>query len=95
MALPCILSLLLALSWSTFAFPTSENAARGSGTFKTSIFEKLNGPPAGWIKDEAANIDKDASTIRLRIHLVQRNMEKFHELAVKVLQAVSLGLKDV
>jgi tripeptidyl-peptidase I len=89
MALPCILSLLLALSWPTFAFPTSENAARGSRTFKTSIFEKLNGPPAGWIKDEGANIDKDASMIRLRIHLVQQNMEKFHDLAAKVLQAVS------
>jgi tripeptidyl-peptidase I len=94
MALHCILS-LLALSWSTFAFPTSENAARRSGTLKTSIFEKLNGPPAGWIKDEAANIDKDASMIRLRIHLVQRNMGTFHELAAKVLRTVSLGLKDV
>lgn len=84
MAFLNILSLLLALSSSTFAFPTSESASRRDEAFKISIFEKLNGPPAGWTKDEAANIDKTASMIKLRVHLVQQDMGKFHDLAMKV-----------
>ncbi len=93
MALLHILSLLLTLSCSTFGFPTSERASTESDIVKTSIVEKLNGPPAGWTKDETAKIDKDASMIKLRIHLVQQDMGKFHDLAMKVLQFVSLALQ--
>jgi len=84
MAVLRFLSLALALSCSTLALPTSGGDAKESQFSETGIFEKLNGPPAGWVRDEAADIDKDASTIRLRIHLVQENMGKFHELAAKV-----------
>lgn len=88
------LSLFLAIQCSALAFPTSENVARGGETFKTSIFEKLTSPPKGWSRDEAATIDKNASEIKLRIHLVQPNMSNLHELAVKVFRAVSLALND-
>jgi tripeptidyl-peptidase-1 len=78
-------SVLLALSSSANAFPTFGGVFHRDEPLKSSVFEKLTGPPAGWVKDETATIDKDASTVRLRFHLVQQDMSKFHDLAMKVI----------
>jgi tripeptidyl-peptidase-1 len=78
-------SVLLALSSSTNAFPTFRGLFSRDEAFNSSVFEKLTSPPAGWVKDETAIIDKDASTVRLRFHLVQQDMSKFHDLAMNVI----------
>ena len=77
------LSAALALSSSALSFPFSSDSSEDV-TFKSSIFEKLAAPPAGWARDETVQVDKDASTVKLRIHLVQQGMEDFHDLAMKV-----------
>jgi tripeptidyl-peptidase I len=48
------------------------------------VAEKLNGPPAGWAVDDSTPINKDTSTMKLRVQLVPQNMDKFHELAMDV-----------
>lgn len=70
---------VFALSSLVAGLPTT-----GSG-LKSSVFEKLIGPPTGWVADQDAKVDKDASMIKLRIHLVQQDMQDFHDLAIKVL----------
>jgi len=84
-------SVLLALSSSANASPTLGGIFRRDEALKSSVFEKLTGPPAGWIKDETATIDKDASTVRLRFHLVQQDMGKFHDIAMKVIPILYLN----
>lgn len=74
-------SVVLGLSLPIFASPAGKDV-----TFKSSIIEKLNNPPAGWIKDERIKVDKDVEIVKLRIHLVQSSMEKFHALATQVRQ---------
>lgn len=51
-----------------------------------AVIEKLNAPPAGWYRDAdiSAEIDKDALMMKLRIHLVHQDMDKFHDLATQV-----------
>lgn len=79
------LSTLLALSSSAIAFPFSSSSDESEDvTFKSSIFEKLARPPNGWERDDSLRIDKDGSSVKLRIHLVQTNMREFHDLALKV-----------
>lgn len=51
---------------------------------KSSIFEKISTPPPGWELDETVKLDKDASVMKLRLHLVQQNKDKFYELATNV-----------
>lgn len=77
------ISAALALSSAALAFPFSSDSSKDV-TFKSSIFEKIAAPPAGWTKDDTVQFDKDSSTMKLRIHLVQQNMEDFHDLAMKV-----------
>jgi tripeptidyl-peptidase-1 len=89
------ISVLLVLSSSAHTFPTFGGIFRRDETFKSSVFEKLTGPPAGWIKDETATIDKDASTVRLRFHLVQQDMSKFHDLAIKVISILFFNGFDI
>jgi hypothetical protein len=48
------------------------------------VVEKLESAPSGWIKDDLAKVDKDATSITLKIHLVNKDMEKFQELAMNV-----------
>ena len=74
------LSVVLALASSACAFPTVGK----DDSFKSSVVEKLSGPPAGWVKDGSVHLDKDESIMRLRIHLVNQDMNKFHNLAMKV-----------
>ncbi|KAI9743211.1 MAG: hypothetical protein M1818_003057 [Claussenomyces sp. TS43310] len=76
------LSLVLALASGSFAFPTF--AGSDEALPKSSIAEKLAGPPAGWISDDSTQVDKDVSMIKLRIHLVQQNMDKFHDMATNI-----------
>jgi hypothetical protein len=50
----------------------------------TTIKEKLSAPPVGWVHDVAHKINKDAALIKLRINLVEQNMDKFHETVIRV-----------
>lgn len=50
----------------------------------SAVFEKVESSPAGWTLDKTAKIDKDATTITLKIHLVNQGMDKFHKLAMDV-----------
>jgi tripeptidyl-peptidase-1 len=52
--------------------------------FNSAVFEKLNGAPVGWVKDSSAKLDKDATSITLKVHLVNQDMDKFHDLAMNV-----------
>jgi hypothetical protein len=83
-------SAVLAFSSSALAFPFPSDSSKDV-TFKSSIFEKLAAPPAGWAKDDTVQFDKDASTVRLRIHLVQQSMEEFHDLAMKVFKTLLIS----
>jgi tripeptidyl-peptidase-1 len=49
----------------------------------------------GWVKDESATIDKGASTVRLRFHLVQQDMSKFHDVAMKVISILCLNCFNI
>lgn len=74
-------SLLLALASTTLGFPTS-----GSQDVQKNsvVVESLSAPPRGWVKNETQQVDKEAAQIRLRMHLVHQDMDKFHELAMNV-----------
>ncbi|KAF1955942.1 subtilisin-like protein [Byssothecium circinans] len=61
------------LSTRAFARPTSN-----------FVIEKLESPSVGWVKDSSAYVDKDATTITLKIHLANQNMDKFHERAMNI-----------
>lgn len=73
------LSAAIVLSAACVALPATERV-----DFKSSVVEKLKGPPVGWVKDEAAKLNKDATSVTLKIHLVNQDMDKFHELAMNV-----------
>jgi tripeptidyl-peptidase-1 len=77
----------LALSCSAVAFPAIGKhvlTVSEDREFTKSVREKLARPPQGWTKDESFTLDKDTSTLRLRIHLSHQDMDKFHELAMNV-----------
>lgn len=59
-------------------------AAVPTGQFKRSVVESLDGPPAGWVADKNAVLDKDTGSITLRFHLVSQDMDKFHKIAMDV-----------
>jgi hypothetical protein len=48
------------------------------------VLEKIESSPPGWVVDHSANIDRDATTITLKIHLVNQGMDVFHKLAMEV-----------
>lgn len=75
-------SLLLALASTTLSFPTSgsQDVQKNS----VVVVESLSAPPRGWVKNETQQVDKEASQIRLRMHLVHQDMDKFHEVAMNV-----------
>jgi len=73
-----IFSAVLALSSTSFALPAKDVS------LKSSVREELAGPPAGWVKDESAKVNKETSTMSLMIHLVHQDMDKFHDLAMNV-----------
>jgi tripeptidyl-peptidase I len=61
----------------------ARNIPRGY-TSPSHVYEKLSAPPAGWAIDDSILLNKDASMLKLRVQLVQQNMDKFHELAMNV-----------
>lgn len=75
-------SVVLALSPSAFSSPTRH--PKRDVSFKSSVVEKLNGPPVGWTKDDSTKVDKNVEMVKLRIHLVQQEMDKFHNMAMKI-----------
>lgn len=77
------ISTILAVASSVLAIPYESSASRVVA-FKSSVFHKLAQPPMGWERDESVIIDKDGSSIKMRIHLVQQRMGEFHDLALKV-----------
>ncbi|KAJ0124761.1 hypothetical protein J7T55_006102 [Diaporthe amygdali] len=74
-------SVLLALASTAASFPAggSHDARKD-----TVVVESLSAPPRSWVKNETQQVDKDASQIRLRMHLVQQDMDKFQELALNI-----------
>jgi tripeptidyl-peptidase-1 len=78
------LFVVLAVSTCSIASPLSGGSARRDEVFKGGVVESLSGPPLGWAEDENVKLDKDELKISLRIHLVQQDMDKFHDLAMKV-----------
>lgn len=60
-----------------------------SGQETSRTIEKIESAPAGWTKDESAKLDKDESLMKLRIHLVHQDMDKFHEMAMNVRMTIS------
>ncbi|TAQ83531.1 hypothetical protein B7494_g8146 [Chlorociboria aeruginascens] len=79
MHLSKIVRAILVFAASSSALPT-----RSNDLSKTSVIEKLKAPPAGWIEDETANLDKDGTGVKLRIHLAQQDMGKFHDVAMRI-----------
>lgn len=81
-------SVLLALASTAASFPTFGNfGSFGSNNdvFANSrVVESLASPPRGWVLDETAAVSKDDAAIRLRVHLVHQDMDKFHELALNI-----------
>ncbi|ROW06737.1 hypothetical protein VMCG_04002 [Cytospora schulzeri] len=76
-------SVLLALASTATSFPTWGNPF-SQDVYKNRVVESLTAPPRGWVKDESAYVDKDAAQIRLRMHLVNQDMDKFYELALSI-----------
>jgi tripeptidyl-peptidase-1 len=58
--------------------------ARPTNDFSKAVVEKLDAAPVGWVKDSSAKLDKDATSITLKVHLVNQDMDKFHDLAMNV-----------
>lgn len=72
-----ILSLAALLSVSN-ALPTS-----------SVVLEKIDSSPQGWVIDQSTVLDKDATTITLKIHLVNQRIDEFHKLALDVSRSSS------
>jgi hypothetical protein len=72
------LSVAFSLSIAVVARPTSQV------NYEKSVAEKLEVPPIGWVQDVSEKVDKDVTSITLKIHLVNKNMDKFHEHAMNV-----------
>lgn len=77
-------SVLLALASTATSFPTWGNPFNSQDVYKNSVVESLTAPPRGWVKDESTAVDKDNAQIRLRMHLVHQDMDKFYDLALSV-----------
>lgn len=58
------------------------NVPKSTGSGR--VAEKLSGPPVGWAVDDSTPINKETSTMKLRVQLTPQNMGKFHELAIDV-----------
>lgn len=74
-------SVLLALTSTAVSFPAGANADVQKNSV---VVESLSAPPRGWVKKETQQVDKESAQIRLRLHLVHQDMDKFHELALNV-----------
>jgi tripeptidyl-peptidase-1 len=72
------LSTITILATACIARPTSDV------NFNKAVIEKLEAPPIGWVKDASVELDKDTTSITLKVHLVNQDMAKFHDLALNV-----------
>ncbi|KAI3393429.1 hypothetical protein diail_4265 [Diaporthe ilicicola] len=72
-------SVLLALASTVTSVPAWSSQNKDS-----VVVESLSAPPRGWVKNETQQVDKDADRIRLRMHLVNQDMDKFEELALNI-----------
>jgi tripeptidyl-peptidase-1 len=78
---------LKGLSVAAVARPTSHV------DFEKSVAEKLSAAPTGWVQDAEEKVDKDATSITLKIHLANKDMDKFQEHAMNVSIQGSAGNK--
>lgn len=76
-------SVLLALASTAASFPTFGNPFK-QNVYETKVVESLASPPRGWTKDDSRYVDKENASIRLRMHLVHQDMDKFQELAMNI-----------
>ncbi|PBP15751.1 hypothetical protein BUE80_DR013545 [Diplocarpon rosae] len=60
------------------------SASHGNATIKTSIFEQIPGPPAGWVRNYDAELDKTSYRMKLRIQLADFSRYSIHNLLVKI-----------
>lgn len=79
-------AVLLALGATALSFPTwsSTSSSSQSDVYTKAVVESLSSPPRGWVQDDTHVVDKDAATIRLRMHLVHQDMDKFYETALNI-----------
>lgn len=80
-------AVLLALSATALSFPTwgNSNNNQDAATYTNkAVVESLAEPPRGWVADPSRSVDKDTASIRLRLHLVHQDMDKFHETALNI-----------
>lgn len=66
---------LSSLLWASSALPTS-----------SIVLEKIEGSPPGWVLDQTTDLDRDATTLTLKIHLVNEKIKDFNKLALDVRQ---------
>jgi tripeptidyl-peptidase-1 len=57
-----------------------------AGFTLASVIEKLDTLPTGWSRDEVltGQIAKDELSMKVRIHMVHQDIDKFHDLAMKI-----------
>lgn len=77
-------SAALALSSTSVARNVPKIGGHWPSLSSRSVYEKLSAPPTGWVADASKKLDKEVSTLKLRVQLVPQNLEKFHELAMNV-----------
>ena len=59
------------------------------GVPNSIVKEKLSAPPLGWVQDVSHKVDKAAASIKLRINLVQQDVDKFQDMVVRVGKSIS------
>lgn len=82
-------SALLALASSVAAFPAfsipwAASSSQNAPAYVNGVVESLAAPPRDWALDETRVVDKDSAQIKLRMHLVHQDMDKFYETALNI-----------
>lgn len=76
--------ILRVFSTATFLAAVCVARPTSDATFAKAVVDKLAAAPVGWVKDGSAELDKDKTSITLKVHLVNQDMDKFHDLAMNV-----------
>lgn len=88
MAFMKVSTVLLVLASSAAAFPTFSTSwslsSQNAPSYASGVVESLAAPPRGWALDDTKAVDKDAALIKLRLHLVSQDMDRFHEAALNI-----------
>lgn len=81
-------TVLLVLVSSAVAFPTFASpwslSSQNAPSYVSGVVESLATPPRGWARDDTKFVDKDSALIKLRMHLVHQDMDKFYETALNI-----------